>query len=87
MGIKLSNERYEEIKEIITELFIKYDVVCVPVNGFKLAAKMGIKVVPYSAIPKSKRWLLLKKVMMAFVLKKTRVSGLFIIMTQKNTVA
>lgn len=32
-----------------------------PVNGFELATKMGIKVIPYSAIPVSKRWLLLKK--------------------------
>lgn len=43
------------------DMFVKYDVSCVPVNGFELATKMGIKVIPYSAIPESKRWLLLKK--------------------------
>ena len=42
-------------------MFVRYDVSCVPVNGFELATKMGIKVIPYSAIPESKRWLLLKK--------------------------
>ncbi|MEG0836277.1 MAG: hypothetical protein RR413_12635 [Christensenellaceae bacterium] len=61
MGVRLSDERYEEIKHILTDLFVKYEVTYVPVNGFELATKMGIKVIPYSAIPESKRWLLLKK--------------------------
>ena len=61
MGISLSNARYEEIKQIIVDMFVKYDICCVPINGFELATKIGIKVIPYSAIPKSKRWLLLKK--------------------------
>ena len=61
MGISLSHARYEEIKQIVVDLFVEYDVCCVPVNGFELATKMGIKVIPYSAIPESKRWLLLKK--------------------------
>ena len=61
MGISLSHARYEEIKQIIVDTFVKYDVSCVPVNGFELATKMGIMVIPYSAIPESKRWLLLKK--------------------------
>lgn len=55
MGISLSHHRYEEIKETVVELFIKYNVTCVPVNGFELATKIGIKVVPYSAIPIAKR--------------------------------
>lgn len=61
MGVSLSHARYEEIKQIVVDMFVKYDVSCVPVNGFELATKMGIKVIPYSAIPESKRWLLLKK--------------------------
>lgn len=42
-------------------MFVKYDVACVPVNGFELATKMGIKIIPYSAFPESKQWLLIKK--------------------------
>lgn len=61
MGIRLSDDRYEEIKNIVVKLFVKYGVCCVPVNGFELATKMGIKVIPYSAILEGKRWLLLKK--------------------------
>lgn len=61
MGISLSHARYEEIKQIIVDMFVKYDVSCVPVNGFELATKMGVKIIPYSAIPEGKRWLLLKR--------------------------
>lgn len=61
MGISLSDARYEEIKQIVVNLFVRYNVNCIPVNGFELATKMGIKVVPYSAIAKSKRYLFYKK--------------------------
>lgn len=61
MEITLSCERYEEIKKIVVDLFVKYDVCCIPVNGFELATKMNIKVIPYSATPQNKRWLLLKE--------------------------
>lgn len=71
MGISLSHHRYEEIKKIIVDLFIKYDVTCVPVNGFELATKMGIKVIPYSAIPVAKRYLLFKKSEDGFCVEKT----------------
>lgn len=61
MGICLSNERYEEIKKIVADVFQLYDVSCVPVNGFELATKMGIKIIPYSAFLQSKRQLLLRE--------------------------
>lgn len=61
LGISLSHERYEEIKRTVVDLFVRYDVCCVPVNGFELATKMGVKVIPYSAFPLSKRRLLLMK--------------------------
>lgn len=51
-------------------MFEKYNVSCVPVNGFEIAMKMGAKVIPYSAIPESKRWLLLKKSQDGFSLEK-----------------
>ena len=61
MSIKISNQRYEEIKRIVVRMFVKYGISCVPINGFEIAHKMGIKVIPYSAIAPSKRWLLIKK--------------------------
>ncbi|MEG0919189.1 MAG: ImmA/IrrE family metallo-endopeptidase [Anaerovoracaceae bacterium] len=71
MGIRLSNDRYEEIKRIVVNMFIKYNVSCVPVSGFELATKMGIKVIPYSAILENKRPLLLKKSEDGFCVEKT----------------
>lgn len=70
MGIRLSNERYEEIKNIIVNMFVKYNVSCVPVSGFELATKIGIKVIPYSAILDSKRSLLFKKSEDGFCVEK-----------------
>ena len=46
MGISLSHTRYEEIKQIVVDLFVRHGVSCVPVNGFELATKMGVTVVP-----------------------------------------
>lgn len=59
--IYLSDERYEEIKGIIADLYVKYDVKSVPVNGFELATKMGIKIIPYSAKNEHIKELLMKK--------------------------
>ena len=43
MGISLSHARYEEIKQIVVDLFVKYDVSCVPVNGFNLQLKWALR--------------------------------------------
>ena len=59
--IKLSSRRCEKIKKIVVEMFVKYGVCCVPINGFEIASKMGITVIPYSAFSLQKRALLLKK--------------------------
>ena len=59
--IKLSSRRCEEIKKIVVEMFVKYGVRCVPINGFEIASKMGVTVIPYSAFSPPKRALLLKK--------------------------
>lgn len=61
MGIRLSDERYEEIKQIVVRMYEEYDISCVPINGFEIASKMDIKVVPYSAYPEATQRLLLKK--------------------------
>ena len=84
MGISLSHARYEEIKQIVVDMFVKYDVSCVPVNGFELATKMGVKVIPYSAIPEDKRWLLLKKSEDGFSVEKNIGEWTSIITTKKT---
>lgn len=47
-GFKLSRKRYEEIKEIVVEMYEKSHVSCVPISAFEIATRMGIKIVPYS---------------------------------------
>ena len=49
-GSMLSDERYEEIKQIVVEHFKKYNISCVPVNGYEMVKKMGIKMVFYSSL-------------------------------------
>ena len=58
--IRLSNERYEEIKQIVVEMFEEYGVSCVPINGFEIANKIGVKVISYSAYPARTRFLMEK---------------------------
>lgn len=71
MGFILSNNRYEEIKRIIVKLFMKYDIKCIPISGFELASKMGIKVIPYSSFSKDKQKLLFKRSEDGFFVEKT----------------
>lgn len=71
MGFRLSSYRYEEIKRIIVELFTKYDVKCIPISGFELALKMGIKVIPYSSFPEEKQRLLFRRSKDGFFVEKT----------------
>lgn len=61
MGIRLSDERCEEIKQSVVNLFKKYNINCVPINGFEIANKMGIKVIPYSSKSEKTKNLCLKK--------------------------
>ncbi len=48
--MKLSVEQYEFIKGEVVALFEQYDVRCIPISGFELACKIGIKQIPYSAL-------------------------------------
>ncbi len=70
MGISLSYARYEEIKQIVVDLFVKYDISSIPINGFELATKMGVKVIPYAAKSESERRLFLKESEDGFVVER-----------------
>ena len=52
-------------------MFVKYRVSCVPINGFEIAHKMGVKVISYSAYPPSTRCLLIKKSEDGFSVERT----------------
>lgn len=53
--MKLTDERYEEIKEEVIDIFIRYGVRCIPISGFELAYKMGIRLIPYSSLDAKKQ--------------------------------
>lgn len=42
-------------------MFEEYNISCVPISGFEIATRMGIKVIPYSSFDKQIQKLLLKK--------------------------
>ena len=48
MEISLSHARCEKIKQIIVDLFVQYDIRCIPVSAFEVATKMGVPVIPYA---------------------------------------
>lgn len=47
--MRLQNQRYEEIKEIVVNLFEQLNISCTPISGFEIAKKLGIVLIPYSA--------------------------------------
>lgn len=44
----LSNQRYEQIKQIVTEVFEDYQICNLPIDVELLAKKMNIEVIKYS---------------------------------------
>lgn len=52
--MRLTDEQYEFIKGEVVALFERYDIKCLPINGFEIAYKMGIKLIPYSSLNQQK---------------------------------
>ncbi len=52
--MRLDDEVYEFIKQEVIDLFIRFDVKCIPINGFELAQKMKIILIPYSSLTEKK---------------------------------
>lgn len=53
--MRLDDEQYEEIKKVVTETFLEYDIKSIPISAFEMAIKMGMKLVPYSALNEKKQ--------------------------------
>lgn len=75
--MKLADERYEEIKRAVVDMFNEHNVNCVPISAFEIATKMGIKMIPYSAKPERLQILLLKESEDGFVVQKEEVWYIF----------
>lgn len=61
MALRLTNERLEEIKESVVNMYEKFDINCVPISAYEIATKMGIKVIPYTAYSERIQALMLKE--------------------------
>lgn len=59
--LQLSNQRVEEIKRIVSQIFINYNVHCTPISGFELATKMKIRLIPYSSFPSKIKDIMIKE--------------------------
>lgn len=53
--MRLEDNVYEYIKEEVVDLFVRYEVKCIPISGFELAMKMGIVLIPYSSLSTAKQ--------------------------------
>ena len=58
--MRLSNEKYEEIKNTVIDTFEQYNVKCVPISGFEIATKMELKIIPYSSLNEKQREMSMK---------------------------
>jgi Zn-dependent peptidase ImmA (M78 family) len=54
--MRLSDDTYEEIKQAVADMFVDYDIKGVPLCSFEVAIKIGMTVIPYSALD-SAMWL------------------------------
>ena len=52
--MRLSDETYEEIKQAVADMFVDYDIKEVPLCSFEVAIKIGLTVIPYSALDSAK---------------------------------
>lgn len=78
--MQLSNNRYENIKEEITSLFMEYDIKCIPINAFEIAIKMGLNIIPYSALSEEKEQSAIKISEDGFSIESRMVNGMYITM-------
>ena len=48
--MRLDNQRYEDLKQEVANMFTDYNIKGVPINAFELAEKIGLTVIPYSKL-------------------------------------
>lgn len=53
--MRLNNETYESIKQAVADMFVDYDIKSIPICSFEVAVKIGLTVIPYSALTKEQR--------------------------------
>lgn len=53
--MRLSDETYEYLKQEVANIFTFYDIKGIPISSFEVAMKIGLSVIPYSALAQNKQ--------------------------------
>ena len=57
--MRLPDWRCEQIKRIVVNTFVDFDIKCIPISGFEMATKLDAAIIPYSSLPIEKRILII----------------------------
>ncbi len=77
MAFRLSDNRCEEIKNIVVNTFEALNIRCIPISGFEMATKLGTVIVPYSSKSPKAHQLMMKESQDGFSLKRNGVWYVF----------
>lgn len=69
MAFRLSDNRCEEIKKIVVDIFVSLNIRCAPISGFEIATKLGAKIIPYSSQNEETRRLMMLQSEDGFTMK------------------
>ena len=53
--MKLADDTYEYLKQAVADMFVDYDIKGTPISSFEVAVKIGLYLVPYSALKRDLR--------------------------------
>ena len=77
--MRLKDETYEYIKQVVIDNFIYYKIRGIPINPFEIAITLGITIIPYSALSERAKELSLKQVLMVIQYQEMMVHMSFTI--------
>ena len=67
-----SSETYDEIKKVIIQIYLDYDIKEFPIDEELVCKKMGVSLIPYSEYTKEEKLLLLKRSKYGFFVKASK---------------
>lgn len=66
---------YDEIKNVIIDIYIDYGIKTFPINEKEVCKKMGVALIPYSEYEGDEFKLLQKKIQVGFLCKSYKVNA------------
>ena len=85
--MKLADDTYEYLKQAVADMFVDYDIKGTPISSFEVAVKIGLYLVPYSALKRDLRLQSIDSAKTDFPLKLMIIDGLSITMTRTWIIA